>query len=70
MERRKTYHNAILLVRGEESIDLREVQLLVELGVVEVGPDGALHLALRQLRPVERLQRVRGLRHTLRRSQQ
>ena len=29
-----THHNAILLVGGEEPVDLCQVQLLVQLGVV------------------------------------
>ena len=55
------YHNAVLLVSGEEPVNLLQVQLLVELGVVELGPDSAGDLALGQLGPVEGLQWVGGL---------
>ena len=61
-----SHHNAILLVGREEPVHLREVELLVQLGVVQVGPDGALDLALGQLGPVEGLERVGGLGHALR----
>ena len=39
-----THHNAILLIRGEESVHLLEVELLVQSRVVYIRPDGAVHL--------------------------
>ena len=44
MSKLVTYHNAILLVGWEEPVNLCQVQLLVQLAVVQVGPDGAIHL--------------------------
>ena len=39
-----THHNAILLIRREESVHFLEVELLVQSRVVYIRPDGAVHL--------------------------
>ena len=54
---------AVLLVGGEELVDLGEVEGLVELGLVNVRPNRAVDLALGQLGPVKRLERVGRLRN-------